>query len=1368
MKRWLSVLLAVLMFVSALPIGVSADKFNDIVFPWGDNCSHIYDDDADSECNVCGKVREPHFYAVTDKTELSPGDTFDLTVMLENNSGLVSWMVDVDFDAYALEIIDMRQGDAFAGVGDFLFRDYPIMAMWFDFLSPNNTDEGSLFTITFLVTEYATAGEYTLDLYCSDADSFCDENGETVKVAFSDAVVTVGGCEHEYDYSCDEYCNLCGEWREAEHMYQTTADAAPPCAEHYVKDYVCMNCGDSYSKVMTPRQDHVYDDDNDRECNVCGETRDVHIHEWMEKGGVSPTCSSNGYRIIYCLGCNEMIREALPALGHVYDDAIDATCNRCGETREVEGGCQHEYDYPCAAECYLCGAVREVEHSWVLNSSWEPTCSESGLNRYSCNLCGEPYMEIVPATGEHVYDDDADPDCNNCGAVREVHVHEWMEKGGVSPTCSSNGYRIIYCLGCNEMIRESIPALGHTYDNGYDADCNRCGDARDVEPIHIYGVVDQADVERGDTFTLTVMMENNLGLAGWKVDVDFDPSALELIAQNRGDTFRKGSFSFSPLAAQSPANALWYDFISPTDTADNGVLFTFTFRVKNEAVNGALPMTLSCSDIDNIINLEGAAIPVHFDSVAVHVYGCAHQYDNACDDTCNLCGASRPTEGHVYNVTVSEATCEEGGVKVYTCVGCGDTFFETTPAFGHDYHSVVTDPTCTAPGYTVHTCLNCGGSYVGGETAPLGHAYESVVTAPTCESDGYITHTCVNCGDRYVDGERGALGHDYQVRVDTLPTCTAAGSKTYTCANCGNVYTDVIPALGHAYDSVVTAPTCGSGGYTTHTCAVCGNSYTDSLTPATGEHVFDDPRDPDCNNCGAPQDMSAHTYVSSVTVAATCGSAGVMTYTCDHCGHSYTEIIPATGIHTYDNACDGDCNGCGFTRIPAAHVYDNACDSVCNVCGFTREVGDHVYSSSVITSPTCGTAGVMAYGCIYCGYRFVAAIPATGEHRYDNDCDADCNACGTIREVGDHLYDNACDGDCNVCGATRTVAHAYRNPAAPVCANCGKALAAGTKPVIYGVADNALLTRGDTFTLYVMMDNNPGVTGWLIDVAYDEGVLNLVSQTRGDAFPGGTFSFGPMQSPTNALWTDFLSGVDYTNNGTLYILTFTVKADAAFGMTVLQVYCRDQDNITNTAWDTVVFDFANTAVVVQDHTHGYDNACDTDCNDCGFTRTVGDHVYAASVKVAPTCTAAGVRLYTCVHCGENYTESIPALGHAYNAVVTAPTCEEKGYTTHTCAHCGDCYVDGEVAAIGHAYDHDFDADCNHCGAVREIPGVYGDFSGDGRVNVRDYVMLQRYLNGWEIDLLFECADLNNDGKVNVRDLGLLQQYLNGWDVTLGK
>ncbi|MBR2320415.1 MAG: endonuclease [Clostridia bacterium] len=82
----------------------------------------------------------------------------------------------------------------------------------------------------------------------------------------------------------------------------------------------------------------------------------------------------------------------------------------------------------------------------------------------------------------------------------------------------------------------------------------------------------------------------------------------------------------------------------------------------------------------------------------------------------------------------------------------------------------------------------------------------------------------------------------------------------------------------------------------------------------------------------------AHNYVGRVTTAATCGKDGVKTYTCSLCGDSYTEVIPATGAHTYDNACDADCNACGTARTPAKHIYTAACDTTCDVCGAVRTV----------------------------------------------------------------------------------------------------------------------------------------------------------------------------------------------------------------------------------------------------------------------------------------------------------------------------------------------------------------------------------------------------------------------------------------------
>ena len=41
------------------------------------------------------------------------------------------------------------------------------------------------------------------------------------------------------------------------------------------------------------------------------------------------------------------------------------------------------------------------------------------------------------------------------------------------------------------------------------------------------------------------------------------------------------------------------------------------------------------------------------------------------------------------------------------------------------------------------------------------------------------------------------------------------------------------------------------------------------------------------------------------------------------------------------------------------------------------------------------------------------------------------------------------------------------------------------------------------------------------------------------------------------------------------------------------------------------------------------------------------HSYTSKVTTAATCTAAGVKTYTCSKCGDSYTESIAALGHNY-------------------------------------------------------------------------------------------------------------------------
>ena len=431
-----------------------------------------------------------------------------------------------------------------------------------------------------------------------------------------------------------------------------------------------------------------------------------------------------------------------------------------------------------------------------------------------------------------------------------------------------------------------------------------------------------------------------------------------------------------------------------------------------------------------------------------------------------------------------------------------------------------------------------------------GSACDHSYTAATCTEP----KTCTLCGVKV--GE--ALGHTYDHDCDTACNrCGAVRTTQHTydnacdaaCNVCGAVRT---PAA-HVYDNACDA-----------TCNVCGASR----TPAA--HVYDNTCDATCNVCGASRDAADHVCTSQITTAATCGMAGVRTYTCVVCGHSYTESIPATGAHTYAGACDADCDECGASRTPAAHTYTADCDTVCDVCGYERSVGvggeatitfdntskrtefstsiqvweengitvtntksgsssnvanffnparfyknsaleiaypgmvqivfncntttyatslqksigsaatvdgkvvtvtldgadtfavtltdaqvrvdsivvtaqgqnvEHTYSAAcdatcdacgtpreaeehtyttTETPASCGADGLRTYTCAQCGDSYTETIPATGEHTYDNEYDADCNVCGDVREVpekpADVLY-----GDANGDGAVNAI-----------------------------------------------------------------------------------------------------------------------------------------------------------------------------------------------------------------------------------------------------------------------------------------------------------------------------------------------------------
>ena len=108
--------------------------------------------------------------------------------------------------------------------------------------------------------------------------------------------------------------------------------------------------------------------------------------------------------------------------------------------------------------------------------------------------------------------------------------------------------------------------------------------------------------------------------------------------------------------------------------------------------------------------------------------------------------------------------------------------------------------------------------------------------------------------------------------------------------------------------------------------------------------------------------------------------------------------------------------------LSCQHVYDNCYDERCNVCDQIRSGEFHKYIASV-TDADCLNGGYTTYLCEECGHTYVDnEIEASG-HKYDNNCDSNCNVCGENRIPSEHTFgewikneENKEGRECTTCG----------------------------------------------------------------------------------------------------------------------------------------------------------------------------------------------------------------------------------------------------------------------------------------------------------------------------------------------------------------
>ena len=221
---------------------------------------------------------------------------------------------------------------------------------------------------------------------------------------------------------------------------------------------------------------------------------------------------------------------------------------------------------------------------------------------------------------------------------------------------------------------------------------------------------------------------------------------------------------------------------------------------------------------------------------------------------CSVCGTvikaqeEIPAKGHSWNagVITTAPTCENAGVKTYTCTVCNATKTEAIDATGHTPVEVAEQPaTCTEAGHTAGTkCSVCEAILSGMEEIPAtGHTEViDAAKAPTCTETGLTEGKhCSVCNKALVAQEViPAKGHTEVVDPAVEPTCTEPGkTEGKHCSVCNEIIVaqTEIPAKGHTeVIDAAKAPTCTEPGLTEGKhCSVCNEVIVkQEVIPATG------------------------------------------------------------------------------------------------------------------------------------------------------------------------------------------------------------------------------------------------------------------------------------------------------------------------------------------------------------------------------------------------------------------------------------------------------------------------------------------------------------------------------------------------------
>ena len=295
-----------------------------------DKAAHVYDDDADTICNICGYVRTvtPEIVPVSQIT-LNKAET---SISVGNSETLTATVAPENATVKALTWASSNEDVAIVAP-DGTVTAVKVGTATITATAADGSGKSAVCKVTVTGDTTPPAHEHRYGDWskdgtnhwheCTDAD--CPEQSESIKdkeahVYTDDADTTCDTCGYERTITPPAHEHRYGDWRKdgTNHWHECT-DAACPNRNESIKDKAA----------------HDYDDDADTTCNVCGYERTVtppaHEHrygDWSKDG-------TNHWHECTDAACPNQSESIKDKAAHVYTDDADTTCNICGYVRTV-------------------------------------------------------------------------------------------------------------------------------------------------------------------------------------------------------------------------------------------------------------------------------------------------------------------------------------------------------------------------------------------------------------------------------------------------------------------------------------------------------------------------------------------------------------------------------------------------------------------------------------------------------------------------------------------------------------------------------------------------------------------------------------------------------------------------------------------------------------------------------------------------------------------------------------------------------------------------------------------------------------------------------------------------------------------------